>query len=55
MTLISAGDNSVSSFISGTRLPDWACVKFAEMLRFGVQGTGYARPARQAFRAGYRG
>ena len=28
--------------IGGTHLPDWACVKVAEMLRFGVQGIGYA-------------
>ena len=31
-----------SCLISGTRLPDWACVKVAEMLRFGVPGIGYA-------------
>ena len=44
MTLISAGDRlfSLVVHIGGTRLPDWACVKFAEMLRFGVQGIGYA-------------
>ncbi len=55
MTLMSAGDNSVLSFIPGAHLPDWASVKFAENAALWRVEYPLCVASQQAFCPGYRG